>query len=146
MTLPETSPHQQTPPRICPVSVYFSINFIYSISSWSFRSADKSTHMAANTRYQPAPQRDSFEERGYSQVPPSYEATAEGPRSEDDNVPDDFKVSARLISLIGRNEANDGLVRRDRCGGDASYSYAVHSKGVLHLVGDLFVLCNAAGY
>lgn len=53
--------------------------------------------MAANTRYEPAPQRDSFEERAYPQPPPSYQATADysqaAPRSEDDNVPDDFKVA-----------------------------------------------------
>lgn len=50
--------------------------------------------MAANTRYQNVPQRDSFEEAGYSQPPPSYQAEpAPGDsRSEDDNVPDDFKV------------------------------------------------------
>jgi hypothetical protein len=49
--------------------------------------------MAASARYQPAPQRDSLEEPGvYSQAPPSYQATEEAPRSEDDNVPDDFKV------------------------------------------------------
>lgn len=48
--------------------------------------------MAANTKYQPAPQRDSLDER-YPQPPPSYEATATGPpRTEYDNVPDDFKV------------------------------------------------------
>ena len=51
--------------------------------------------MAANTRYEPAPQRDSFEDRQYTQAPPSYQATADNPappRSEDDNLPDDFKV------------------------------------------------------
>lgn len=50
--------------------------------------------MAANARYEPAPQRDSFEGQGYTQAPPSYQATAQEPqpRSEDDNVPDDFKV------------------------------------------------------
>ncbi|GMF78378.1 unnamed protein product [Aspergillus oryzae] len=56
--------------------------------------------MAANTRYEPAPQRDSFEERGYTQPPPSYQATAEysqAPRSEDDNVPDDFKLLLTTI-------------------------------------------------
>ncbi|KAF2843723.1 transmembrane BAX inhibitor motif-containing protein-like protein 4 [Patellaria atrata CBS 101060] len=56
--------------------------------------------MAANTKYQPAPQRDSFEdEPGYNQPPPSYQAEASTnaglygavPRSEDDNLPDDFK-------------------------------------------------------
>ena len=53
----------------------------------------------SNTKYQPAPQRDSFEEGNYSQAPPSYQAEGSSnadllgaPRSEDDNVPDDFKV------------------------------------------------------
>lgn len=58
--------------------------------------------MAANTKYQAAPQRDSFEEGNYSQAPPSYQAesrTDDGllggaPREEDDNVPDDFKVGS----------------------------------------------------
>lgn len=56
--------------------------------------------MAANTKYQAAPQRDSFDEPSYSQAPPSYQATEPSsnallgePRGEDDNVPDDFKVS-----------------------------------------------------
>ncbi|OKL61239.1 hypothetical protein UA08_03858 [Talaromyces atroroseus] len=52
--------------------------------------------MAANTRYQPAPQRDSFEEAQFSQPPPSYDATAETPRTEDDNVPDDFKFGGTV--------------------------------------------------
>ncbi|GKZ21004.1 hypothetical protein AbraIFM66951_010170 [Aspergillus brasiliensis] len=56
--------------------------------------------MAANTRYEPAPQRDSFEERAYTQPPPSYQATADysqaAPRSEDDNVPDDFKFGGTV--------------------------------------------------
>jgi len=55
--------------------------------------------MAGNTKYQPAPQRDSFDEPGYSQAPPAYDAEASTqaallggvPRSEDDNIPDDFK-------------------------------------------------------
>lgn len=55
--------------------------------------------MASTTKYQPAPQRDSFEEPGYSQAPPSYQAEASNPpgvpRSEDDNIPDDFKVSRK---------------------------------------------------
>lgn len=58
--------------------------------------------MSANTKYQPAPERDSFEaeERSYSQAPPSYQAEAASatlldgaPRGEDDNIPDDFKVA-----------------------------------------------------
>ncbi|KAL1970943.1 hypothetical protein VTN77DRAFT_2777 [Rasamsonia byssochlamydoides] len=52
--------------------------------------------MAANAKYQPAPQRDSFEEPAYPQAPPSYEATAQGPRTEDDNVPDDFKFGGTV--------------------------------------------------
>jgi hypothetical protein len=53
--------------------------------------------MAANTKYQAAPQRDSFEEANYSQAPPSYQAESRtdedllggAPRGEDDNVPDE---------------------------------------------------------
>ncbi|KAJ5176892.1 Protein lifeguard 4 [Penicillium canariense] len=53
--------------------------------------------MAANARYQPAPQRDSFEDQPYTQAPPSYQATADPqPRSEDDNVPDDFKFGGMV--------------------------------------------------
>lgn len=62
--------------------------------------------MSSNTKYQPAPQRDSFEEPNYTQAPPSYQAEASGhhdilggPRSEDDNVPDDFKVG-RSSSML----------------------------------------------
>jgi len=59
--------------------------------------------MAANTKYTPAPQRDSLEETtNYTQAPPSYQAEGSGsqggiyggiPRSSDDNIPDDFKVT-----------------------------------------------------
>ncbi|KAL4788713.1 inhibitor of apoptosis-promoting Bax1-domain-containing protein [Aspergillus varians] len=52
--------------------------------------------MAANTRYEPAPQRDSFEDQQYTQAPPSYQATAQEPRSEDDNIPDDFKFGGTV--------------------------------------------------
>ncbi|KAL8716419.1 MAG: hypothetical protein Q9220_000326 [cf. Caloplaca sp. 1 TL-2023] len=58
--------------------------------------------MAANTKYQAAPQRDSFEEPNYSQAPPSYQAEASRdtllgqPRGEDDNVPDDFKFGGSV--------------------------------------------------
>jgi protein lifeguard len=56
--------------------------------------------MAAATKYQPAPQRDSFDEQSYTQAPPTYQAAGPSlndggygtPREEDDNVPDDFKV------------------------------------------------------
>lgn len=59
----------------------------------------------SNAKYTPAPTRDSLDEpeRQYTQAPPSYQdspaaagpsATGYGtPREEDDNVPDDFKVT-----------------------------------------------------
>ncbi|KAI9845758.1 MAG: hypothetical protein M1837_004591 [Sclerophora amabilis] len=59
--------------------------------------------MAANTKYQPAPQRDSFEESAqYTQPPPSYQdntspdPTLGQPRSSDDNIPDDFKFGGSV--------------------------------------------------
>ncbi|KAL8790083.1 MAG: hypothetical protein Q9213_000785 [Squamulea squamosa] len=58
--------------------------------------------MSANTKYQTAPQRDSFEEPNYTQAPPSYQAEASRdtllgqPRGEDDNVPDDFKFGGSV--------------------------------------------------
>ncbi|KAL9601610.1 MAG: hypothetical protein Q9219_002444 [cf. Caloplaca sp. 3 TL-2023] len=58
--------------------------------------------MAANTKYQAAPQRDSFDEPNYTNAPPSYQAEASRdtllgqPRSEDDNVPDDFKFGGSV--------------------------------------------------
>lgn len=63
--------------------------------------------MASSTKYQPAPQRDSFEEQpSYSQAPPLYQPGSNPAdadygstrRSEDDNVPDDFKVSGLLCN------------------------------------------------
>ncbi|EAS31207.3 bax Inhibitor family protein [Coccidioides immitis RS] len=56
--------------------------------------------MAANTRYMPAPQRDSLEEQRYTQSPPSYQQASDpmmgAPRGEDDNVPDDFKFGGSV--------------------------------------------------
>ncbi|WEW56002.1 hypothetical protein PRK78_001437 [Emydomyces testavorans] len=56
--------------------------------------------MAANTRYMPAPQRDSLEEQRYTQAPPSYQESPDptmgAPRGEDDNVPDDFKFGGSV--------------------------------------------------
>jgi hypothetical protein len=53
--------------------------------------------MAATAKYQDVPQRDSFEAQSasYSQPPPSYQAepVMGESREEDDNLPDDFKVS-----------------------------------------------------
>jgi len=62
--------------------------------------------MASSTKYQPAPQRDSLDEQNYTQAPPNYQAAGpsvtEGgygtPREEDDNVPDDFKVTPLMLS------------------------------------------------
>ena len=56
--------------------------------------------MAANTRYETAPQRDSLDDQSFTQSPPSYQAaeSSYAPRTEGDNVPDDFKV--RKESLL----------------------------------------------
>jgi hypothetical protein len=50
----------------------------------------------SSAKYQPAPQRDSFDEPSYSQAPPSYQENVQSPllgaaRTENDNLPDDFK-------------------------------------------------------
>jgi FtsH-binding integral membrane protein len=58
----------------------------------------------STTKYQAAPQRDSFEDptRAYTQAPPSYQAEGSGdallgqPRSSEDNVPDDFKFGGSV--------------------------------------------------
>ncbi|KZF22972.1 transmembrane bax inhibitor motif-containing protein-like protein 4 [Xylona heveae TC161] len=74
--------------------------------------------MSSNTKYTPAPQRDSFEEsHDYTQPPPSYQYQTEtgaaagaahndilgAPRDSEDNLPDDFKfggsVSEAHISI-----------------------------------------------
>jgi len=61
--------------------------------------------MSSNTKYTPAPQRDSFDESRYSQAPPSYEPSSSSdqaallggaPRSSEDNVPDDFKFGGMV--------------------------------------------------
>ena len=62
----------------------------------------------SNAKYAPAPTRDSFEDQSYTQAPPSYQAEASTsaallsgvPRGEDDNVPDDFKVSRAVDGCI----------------------------------------------
>lgn len=50
--------------------------------------------MAHNTRYQPVARDSLDEEQRYTQAPPSYQAepVVGEARTEDDNVPDDFKV------------------------------------------------------
>lgn len=68
--------------------------------------------MSGSTKYSPAAQRDSLDDaRNYTQAPPSYEdqpssshdqaALLGGPRSSEDNIPDDFKAS--------RTEAKQGI-------------------------------------
>jgi len=62
--------------------------------------------MSANSKYTAAPQRDSFDTAQYSQAPPSYvdEPTSStdqaallgGPRSSEDNIPDDFKFGGSV--------------------------------------------------
>ena len=58
--------------------------------------------MAANTKYQPVAARDSFEEGERSMPPPpSYQEESGVPgeaRTEDDNIPDDFKVRRTTTS------------------------------------------------
>ncbi|KAI4140666.1 MAG: hypothetical protein LQ340_007829 [Diploschistes diacapsis] len=60
--------------------------------------------MAANTKYQPAPRGNSFEEGNYTEAPPSYQAESSlsshglpgAPRQEDDHIPDDFKFGGSV--------------------------------------------------
>lgn len=79
--------------------------------------------MSANTKYQAAPQRDSFEESNYTQAPPSYQAEASSqsnllgqPRGEDDNVPDDFKVSYfeyyMLVEIVAERRSLEAPSRK----------------------------------
>lgn len=63
--------------------------------------------MASNARYERAPTRDSFEDQQYTQAPPSYQATAvpdPEPRSENDNLPDDFKVCNRNFDRVEKKQ------------------------------------------
>ncbi|EHK99069.1 hypothetical protein M7I_5069 [Glarea lozoyensis 74030] len=86
--------------------------------------------MSSTTKYQPAPQRDSLDTAMYSQAPPSYadEATASsdqaallggGPRSSEDNVPDDFKfggsVAEATIDIRMAFVRKDGPACCDSC-------------------------------
>jgi protein lifeguard len=54
----------------------------------------------SNTKYQPVPARDSLDEpsASYTQQPPSYQEDSllGAPRSEYDNVPDDFKFGGMV--------------------------------------------------
>jgi hypothetical protein len=70
------------------------IHFHQSSSLPVFLRETDTDNMAANTKYQAVGQRDSFEQAGYNQPPPSYQAepVPGEARSEDDNVADDFKV------------------------------------------------------
>jgi hypothetical protein len=96
--------------------------------------------MAANTKYQPAPQRDSFEEANYTQAPPSYQAEpshGNAPRGEDDNVPDDFKVWPNHFNVAHLSCADKSSVWWFGRGGYATDQDAVHSQGVLNPVSRL---------
>lgn len=72
--------------------------------------------MTSTTKYTPASQRDSLDESSrYTQAPPAYDdeptpshdqdALLGGPRGDDDNIPDDFKVwkypKNEKMSLLG---------------------------------------------
>jgi hypothetical protein len=66
--------------------------------------------MSATTKYAAASQRDSLDDTArYSQAPPAYvdepsssadqAALLGGPRSSEDNIPDDFKVYGKSAGL-----------------------------------------------
>lgn len=66
--------------------------------------------MASTAKYTPAPQDDPEAHLQYTQPPPSYQAEGSAandqerlfggaPRSSEDNVPDDFKVSLSFCNL-----------------------------------------------
>lgn len=100
--------------------------------------------MAANTKYQRAPERDSFDEPSYTQAPPSYQDESSqrdgllgSPRGEDDNVPDDFKVCYNSKHFI-RTVLMLRKVWRLRCRGYAPNTNAVHPEGLRHTVSILF--------
>jgi hypothetical protein len=69
--------------------------------------------MASSTKYTAAPQRDSIDDAQYTRAPPAYDdhatssadqdALLGGPRSSEDNIPDDFKVRSSKIA------SNEGL-------------------------------------
>lgn len=67
--------------------------------------------MAPNTRYQPVPSDEPLLESSYAQPPPSYQADSDplAPRTEDDNLPDDFKVGLDPVAspnAVGGGEAS----------------------------------------
>lgn len=72
--------------------------------------------MADTTKYTQARQRDSLDDAAqYTQAPPSYEdqpsssrdedALLGGPRSSEDNVPDDFKVFDSAVLDVSKADA-----------------------------------------
>jgi hypothetical protein len=65
--------------------------------------------MTGNNKYQPAPQRDSFEGQSYTDAPPSYQADdqaallgPEGVAASRDAIPDDFKVRIPYVVVEKR--------------------------------------------
>lgn len=100
--------------------------------------------MSGATKYSPTAQRDSLDESvQYTQAPPSYEdqpstsqdqdALLGGPRSSEDNIPDDFKVR-RSGTNLGIAVLMLDPVRRFCRRGYHRHSHAVCSEGLLHSV------------
>ena len=81
--------------------------------------------MSGTTKYQPVPGRDSFDDAApssYSQAPPSYQADQSqgllgAPRTEDDNVPDDFKVRIDIGRGLWSRELQAMCRRQKKCQG-----------------------------
>ena len=80
----------------------------------------------ANTRYQPVPVQDSYrdEEAAYTQTPPSYQQEQEPvpgeARTEDDNVPDDFKFGGSVaeatlpVRMMVSSLEHNAYVKQDK--------------------------------
>ena len=67
--------------------------------------------MAANSKYTPVPSRDSLDDHpgsSYTQPPPSYqqEGLLGASRTENDNIPDDFKVCERTLHGLSSDAAS----------------------------------------
>lgn len=94
----------------------------------------------SNTKYQAVATDEEPEQ--YTQAPPSYQGASSAeptygavPRSEDDNLPDDFKVIPHT-GLICRFTAalTSGPVWWLCGGGDSGRAYGLHQEGLRHLV------------
>jgi hypothetical protein len=84
-------------PLILP-SCIFTLHSKASFSYFQTKEVETFDKMGGNTKYQPVASEDHDEATSaYTQPPPSYQAESSqgilgAPRSENDNVPDDFKV------------------------------------------------------